>query len=110
MSSEASIVIDLGAWLVTQDGEAVQLAYREFQLLLFLVQHAGRVIRRDELLLAVWPANDRPNERAVDGYVARLRQKFGPLGPRIIRTVRKVGYRLEARDRGGSPLIDCIST
>jgi two-component system OmpR family response regulator len=71
----------------------VGLSEREFLLLQHLMQHAGDVCRRDELLADVWGYSHDPGSNVVDVYVRRLRSK---LGADLIETVRNVGYRLDA--------------
>jgi two-component system, OmpR family, phosphate regulon response regulator PhoB len=77
-------------------GSNVELTALEFRLLLDLVEHRGRVQRRDELLERVWHYPGEVDTRTVDTHVKRLREKLGVAG-RWIETVRGVGYRM--RDR-----------
>ena len=74
------------------DGDVV-LSAREFELLLFLMQRAGTVCARDQLLAEVWDTPFDPHTNVVDVYVRRLRRK---LGPNAIETFRNVGYALRA--------------
>jgi len=67
----------------------------EFKLLRFLVQNAGRVISRDELLNEVWGYDNYPCTRTVDNHILRLRQKLelDPARPVHFHTVHGVGYK-----------------
>ncbi|MEM7311223.1 MAG: response regulator transcription factor [Planctomycetota bacterium] len=74
----------------------VALKPREFDLLLFLLRHAGRVWTRDQLLEQVWGHGFEGDERTVDNHVRRLRAKLedNPSDPRHLRTVWGVGYQM----------------
>lgn len=71
-----------------------ELTDGEFRLLHFLLEHAGEVISREQLLADVWGYDFDPRSNVVDVSVRRLRRKLGPEAP--IETVRNVGYRLAA--------------
>ncbi len=75
--------------------ENVALTTMEFKLLRFLVQNAGRVISRDEMLNEVWGYENYPCTRTVDNHILRLRQKLelDPAHPIHFRTVHGVGYK-----------------
>lgn len=73
------------------DGREVELTQREFDLLDFLVRHAGRVVTRDQLLESVWGFAAPGETRTVEVHVAQLRKKLGH--PSLIRTVRGLGYK-----------------
>jgi len=77
---------------VLKDGAEIELTYKEFELLWFLVEHKGKVISRERLLEEVWDYENEVNTRTVDIHVQRLRTK---LDTDKIKTVYKVGYRLE---------------
>ena len=72
------------------------LTHREFEILRHLVEHAGCVVTRDELLHLVWGYADAPLTRTVDNFISRLRQKIepDPHHPQYIRTAYGDGYRL----------------
>jgi DNA-binding response OmpR family regulator len=75
---------------------SLDLSSREFELLEYLLDHADRVVTRDELLTAVWGYSAAPLTRTVDNFVAKLRKKVeeDPRNPRHILTVHGTGYRL----------------
>jgi two-component system, OmpR family, copper resistance phosphate regulon response regulator CusR len=78
-----------------RDGRQITLSATEFELLVYLVRHRGRVLSREEILGAVWGYEHDPATNVVDVYVGYLRRKLGtPDDPAPIFTVRSVGYRL----------------
>ncbi|MDQ6819442.1 MAG: response regulator transcription factor [Actinomycetota bacterium] len=74
------------------DGREVQLTLREFELLEYLVRHAGQVVTRDQLLESVWGFASPGETRTVEVHVAQLRKKLGL--SELIRTVRGLGYKV----------------
>jgi DNA-binding response OmpR family regulator len=76
-------------------GKLVEMTAREFDLLHFFVTHPGRVLPRDQLMLAVWGSDHFGTPRTVDNFVARLRSKLeeAPEAPHYFETVRGIGYR-----------------
>jgi DNA-binding response OmpR family regulator len=79
---------------VLVDGEAVELTRKEFDVLIYLLQRAGRVLTRAQLLEAVWGYPGDVDSRTVDVHIAQLRRKLGDDCP--VRTIRGVGYKAEA--------------
>jgi DNA-binding response OmpR family regulator len=90
-------VLDLRTRRAGVEGKAVELSAREFALAEMFFRHPGQVLSREQLLSNVWGFYHDPGSNIVDVYVGYLRKK---LGGDVIRTVRGMGYRLEAR--GGS--------
>ena len=84
--------VDLQGRSVTIAGSSVSLRTLEFELLVELVRHAGRVVTRDRLLERVWGLSFAGGTRTVDVHVAQLRKKLSR--PDLIQTVRGVGYRI----------------
>jgi DNA-binding response OmpR family regulator len=78
-------------------GQLLDLRPREFDLLAFLAQHAGRVLDRETLLESVWGIADFIDDRTVDVHIHRLRQKLSTAVPDVepIQTERGIGYRWE---------------
>ncbi|KEI46099.1 response regulator transcription factor [Saccharopolyspora rectivirgula] len=98
---EASGVrLDLTARRVLVDEREVQLANKEFELLRVLMQHAGQVVTREEILEEVWPGSDRKGSKTLDMHISWLRRKLGDGNGRLdetrIATVRGVGFRFNA--------------
>ena len=77
------------AWL---DGAPMELTYKEFELLRFLVAHRGRVFTREALLNRVWGYDYFGGSRTVDVHIRRLRAKLSQYES-LIETVRNVGYK-----------------
>jgi DNA-binding response OmpR family regulator len=90
------IVIDTNTREVQRDGRAVELTGAEFDILVALARRAGRVVPRESLLSEAGRSDVTVGERTVDVHISRLRQKLGDdtRAPRLIKTVRGVGYVL----------------
>ncbi len=74
--------------------ELLDLTHTEYNVLLELARHAGRVLTRDQLIDRVWGAGFFGNERVVDVYVGQVRRKLEQAtGQQLIETVRGVGYK-----------------
>ena len=88
------IAIDVAGRRALVRGEPVGLTAREFDLLVFLMRHPGRVFRREELLEQVW-GYSFGDLSTVTVHVRRLREKIesDPSDPRLVETVWGVGYR-----------------
>jgi DNA-binding response OmpR family regulator len=96
----AGWTLDLDAYELTSPaGEPVSLTSHEFQLLAAFVEHPRRVLTREAILDLVAGRDWSPDDRSVDVLVGRLRRKIedDPRNPRLIETVRGVGYKLSAR-------------
>jgi two-component system OmpR family response regulator len=90
--------IDPAARVVTRAGREVELTVREFALLQFLAQRAGEVVSREQLLEHVWDSAEDGSTNVVDVYIGYLRNKIErPFRGKIIRTVRGIGFMLEAK-------------
>jgi DNA-binding response OmpR family regulator len=87
------LVIDEPTYSVRLRGHALDLTFKEFELLKFLAQHPGRVFTRSQLLQEVWGYDYFGGTRTVDVHVRRLRAKLGSEHEALIGTVRNVGYR-----------------
>jgi DNA-binding response OmpR family regulator len=87
------IVIDENSYTAKVKGRALDLTYKEFELLKYLAQHPGRVFTRAQLLQEIWGYDYFGGTRTVDVHIRRLRAKLGPEFESIIGTVRNVGYR-----------------
>lgn len=82
---------------VTLDGEPIQLALKEFQLLEILLRNAGRVLTRTQLISRVWGDDYVGDTKTLDVHIKRLRSKLepDPSNPQHLLTVRGLGYRYE---------------
>lgn len=94
-----AITLEPGRRACTVGGRLVALPPREYELLLCLVRNKGQVLRREQLLDKVWGIDFEGGDRAVDGRIKALRAALGPAGKQI-RTVFKVGYKLEGEQHG----------
>jgi len=90
------LVLDLETYQVTRDGNRVDLAWLEFQLLKFLMENPGRVYTREQLLAHVWGVEGFGGTRTVDVHIRRLRHKLEVGGEHYFRTVKNVGYGIVA--------------
>jgi two-component system copper resistance phosphate regulon response regulator CusR len=86
--------LDIGSRNVTRDGRRIELTTREFELLEYLVRHKGTLVSREMLARDVWGETERctPLDNVIDVHIARLRKKVDVTGPRLIHTVRGVGF------------------
>jgi len=87
------LVVDEVTYSARVRSRALDLTYKEFELLKFLAQHPGRVFTRAQLLQEVWGYDYFGGTRTVDVHVRRLRAKLGEEHANLIQTVRSVGYR-----------------
>jgi DNA-binding response OmpR family regulator len=87
------LTIDEGTYTCRLRGRALDLTFKEFELLKYLAQHPGRVFTRAQLLQEVWGYDYYGGTRTVDVHVRRLRAKLGPEHEQLIGTVRHVGYK-----------------
>lgn len=85
---------------VTADGERITLTYKEFELLRLFITHIGKAFTRDNLFAKVWGMDYCGETRTVDMHIKTLREKLGKYGG-LIKTVRGVGYRMEADETNG---------
>lgn len=95
---EGRVRVDHRTRQVTVDGESVTLTPKEYDLLAYLIEDAGAVRTRDQILRSVWDENWWGSSKTLDVHVASLRRKLGDSS--LIETVRGVGYRLA--DEGAS--------
>ena len=79
--------------IIRADGEDIKLSYKEYSLLLALLEANGNVVSRDELLAKVW-GEFYDESRTLDVHIRKLRVKLGNSGG-LIRTVKNIGYKIE---------------
>ena len=87
------LCVDTAAREVAMNGEPVVLTYKEYELLMYLIDNRARVVERDELLNKLWDYTADIETRTLDIHIRTLRQKLGEEGSRYIKTIRSVGYR-----------------
>jgi DNA-binding response OmpR family regulator len=90
------LVVDAATMTATSCGRPLSLTTLEFMLLKALAERAGRVLAREQLLSLLHGTTDLAFDRSIDVHVSRLRQKLGddPKNPRLLKTIRGVGYML----------------
>ena len=101
---QGDLAMDIERHEVFLDGREVQLTPIEYKLLQALMEFAGRVFTRDQLLAHVYAFDEAVVvDRTIDVHIGKLREKLGddPVRPRYIQTVRGVGYKFVERDRAG---------
>jgi two-component system alkaline phosphatase synthesis response regulator PhoP len=91
VSTLGPVTLARGAREVRVNDREIELTQREFDLLDYLLRHAGQVVTRDQLLESVWGFRSPGETRTVEVHVAQLRKKLGH--PGLIKTVRGVGYK-----------------
>src|SRR5450756_887535 len=96
------LAIDEATYTARLRGRALDLTFKEFELLKFLAQHPGRVFTRAHLLQEVWGYDYFGGTRTVDVHVRRLRAKLGTEHEQLIGTVRHVGYKFVAPPAGSN--------
>jgi two-component system, OmpR family, response regulator RegX3 len=94
------IRMDLDVHEASKDGEPLDLTVKEFELLRVLLERAGKLVRRAELVHEVWDPAWFGSTKTLDVHVSALRKKLGddPASPRYIHTVRGVGFRFDPTD------------
>ena len=75
-------------------GEPINVTYKEYELLKYLIINKGNVLSRDQIMERVWGTDYEGETRTVDMHIKTLRQKLGTAGE-YIKTVRNVGYVIE---------------
>lgn len=92
------IAVDTEKGIVSRNGEPISLSALEYRLLLVFIDNRGRLLTRNKLLEDIWDiAGDFVNDNTLTVYIKRLREKIeeDPQDPRIIKTVRGIGYRMD---------------
>ena len=91
------IKMDIDKHQVTIDTEVIPLPLKEFELLEFLLRNSGRVLTRNQLIDRVWGSDYFGDTKTLDVHIKRLRAKIeeDPANPKIIHTIRGLGYKLE---------------
>ena len=88
------IQIDKSAHLVKVDGEAIELSFKEFELLTYFVENQGIALSREKILNSVWNYDYFGDARTIDTHVKKLRSKLGNKG-NYIKTIWGMGYKFE---------------
>lgn len=102
ISTEKIVIGDLMVWPELYEAyyedELLELTPKEFELLLYFIRNKGRVLTRDQLLSAVWNYDFAGDTRIVDVHISHLREKIekDTKKPTYIKTIRGLGYKMEA--------------
>jgi len=102
----AGLELDVDTREVWRHGQPVRLSATEFALLKVLMENAGRIVSKGDILDSVWNYDFQGESGVVETYVYYLRRKLDDSGQSLIRTVRGAGYLLhsEAGEAGGQPI------
>lgn len=90
----ADLLLDDDAHLVTRAGDPVQLTPTEYKLCRLLMANAGRVLSRQQILDHVWNYDFDGESAIVETFISSLRKKLDQVEPRLIETIRGVGYTI----------------
>jgi two-component system alkaline phosphatase synthesis response regulator PhoP len=93
------LTLDLANYRVAVTGRNIELTFKEYELLRFLMQNQEKVLTREALLKRVWGYDYFGGSRTVDVHIRRLRSKLEDRGHVFIETIRNVGYRFVSDDR-----------
>lgn len=98
--SSGDLQVDLAARAVKVRGRSIRLTATEYSLLLFFIQHAGKVLTHGQLLREIWGSNEEQKTGPLRVYMGYLRDKLeaDPAKPRLLITEPGVGYRLALLD------------
>jgi two-component system phosphate regulon response regulator PhoB len=90
--TDENFEIEFDSYVLRYKGEEIRLTHKEFELVRYMVERAGRVLTRERLLDRVWGQDTEVDARSIDAHVRRLRAKLGPARQHV-ETVIGIGYR-----------------
>lgn len=96
LKSHDGIVLDNDARTVTVDGKNVELSFREYELLKYLLDNENIALSRDKILNTVWNYDYYGDSRTIDSHIKKIRHKLGKKG-KYIQTIRGIGYKFEVK-------------
>jgi DNA-binding response OmpR family regulator len=96
LKNHDGIVIDNDARTVTVDGKTVELSFREYELLKYLIDNENIALSRDKILNTVWNYDYYGDSRTIDSHIKKIRHKLGKKG-KYIQTIRGIGYKFEIK-------------
>ena len=88
------IIIDEEGRTVTVDGKRIDLSFREYELLKYLLDNSNIALSRDKILNTVWNYDYYGDTRTIDSHIKKIRHKLGKKG-KYIQTIRGIGYKFE---------------
>lgn len=91
------ITVNMDAYQVYVNGQAIDLTLKEFELLALLIRNPGRVLKRDYILDTIWGYDMETGSRVLDVHISKLREKLeeDARNPQYIKTIRGLGYKFE---------------
>ena len=91
------VVMDIERHIVTVEGQQIQMPLKEFELLELLMENVNRVLTRGQIIDRVWGSNYFGDTKTLDVHVKRIRSKIeeDPSRPKLLQTVRGLGYKFE---------------
>jgi DNA-binding response OmpR family regulator len=89
------LIVDTGSREVTKAGKTFALTQKEYELLVYLIDHKNKVVTRDNILTNVWGYEYEGDTNVIDVYIRHLRKKLDD--PSFIHTIRGVGYTLKEK-------------
>jgi len=92
---DAHLYLDFQRKTASLDVDRLRLTRKEYELLALLVQNAGEIVAREDLLLRVWGYGSQIRTRTLDVHIRRLRKKLGPYAELYIETIFGIGYRFQ---------------
>ena len=90
------IIIDYEGRTVSIEGKLVELSFREFELLKFLIENKDKALSRDKILNSVWNYEFYGDTRTIDSHIKKIRHKLGKKG-KYIETIRGIGYKFQIK-------------
>ena len=90
------IVMNNEARTVTVDGKIVEMSFREYELLKYLMENENIALSRDKILNTVWNYDYYGDSRTIDSHIKKVRHKLGKKGKHI-QTIRGIGYKFEVK-------------
>ena len=90
------IVMNNEARTVTVDGKTVEMSFREYELLRYLMENQNIALARDKILNVVWNYEYYGDSRTIDSHIKKIRHKLGKKGKHI-QTIRGIGYKFEVK-------------
>lgn len=95
----SDLVLNLSTYTLSKGIKSVHLGFKEFEVLKLLMSNSKMIVPKEDIIVKIWGADSDAEDNNVEAYISFLRKKFFFLGSSVnIGTVRKVGYRLEAKN------------
>ena len=92
---DTHLYLDFQRKVASLDVDRLRLTRKEYELLALLVQNAGEIVSREDLLLRVWGYSTQIRTRTLDVHIRRLRKKLGQYAESYIETIFGIGYRFQ---------------